>query len=287
MSVRLMLLRPSSRALVWVPVIAVLALLAGCATSAQREGGWFALRWIERPAEHGPSTQATEADQTRFELLYSYEHETDVALFAQKIAGLREGDVIAYRMGGWEATKGVLKGDLAKIGYGLLKYGHLAIVVTDPTDSSRLRVFSSESFKGPNIREDIDTLKTHSFDVYRLDKWERADTQRFHEFVQLARNKAGKWYGYDFSGMFGLWNSNMRPTRADEIGHDYICSTVVVTALYYSGIELDAIQRGGIADVVTPLQVVASRGRVIAIPSGELLVQTSGTEPSACGEGAC
>ncbi|MEJ2407549.1 MAG: hypothetical protein P8171_25460, partial [Candidatus Thiodiazotropha sp.] len=164
-------------------------------------------------------------------------------------------------------------GDLAKLGYGLLKYGHLAIVVDEQGDSGKLRLFSSESFKGPNTREDIATLKEHSFDVYRLDKWNRVDVQRFHEFVQLAKDKAGKWYGYDFSGMFGLWNSNLRPTRAEEIGHDYICSTVVVTALYYGGVELDAIQRNGIADVVTPLQVVASKGRVIDSPKGELVVE--------------
>ena len=259
-----------------IVLLSFLSLLTGCASSPQQEGGWFALRWIERPSENGPSTRASEEDLTRFELLSSYDHEQDSATFRQSIAALREGDVIAYRMGGLEATKGVLKGDLAKLGYGLLKYGHLAIVVADPGEATQLRLFSSESLKGPNIREDLATLKEHSFDVYRLDKWDRVDVQRFHEFVQLSMDKAGRWYGYDFSGMFGLWNSNLRPTRAEDIGHDYICSTVVVTALYYAGIELDAIQRSGIADVVTPLQVVASNGRVIGSPQGELIVEKGG-----------
>ena len=253
-------------------VLCALLLLTGCASSPQHEGGWFVLRWIERPAANGPSKHATTADHTHFDKIASYEHDDGKAAFDRVVAGLREGDVIAYRMGMLESGKEILTGHLAKVGYSMLKYGHLAVLTEEGTPN-KLRLFSSESFKGPNTAEGIDTLAGHSFDVYRLDKWDRVDVKRFHEFVRLAKAKAGKWYGYDFSGMFGLWNSNMEPRKPQEIGHDYICSTVVVTAYYYAGVELDAVQRGGIADIVTPLQVVSSDGRMVGAPQGELVAE--------------
>ncbi|MEJ2407550.1 MAG: hypothetical protein P8171_25465, partial [Candidatus Thiodiazotropha sp.] len=94
-----------------IVVLFVLTALTGCASSPEQKGGWYALRWIERPSSHGPSTMAAAEDQTRFELISSYDHEKDSASFGQATAKLREGDVIAYRMGGLEATKEVLKGD--------------------------------------------------------------------------------------------------------------------------------------------------------------------------------
>jgi hypothetical protein len=99
------------------------------------------------------------------------------------------------------------------------------------------------------------------------------DVGRMREFVSLSRARGEDWYGYDFSGMFGLWNSNLKPDRPGSIGHDYICSTVVVAALYYAGLQLDAIQRGGIADVVTPKQVVTSRGHFIPLPEVEIRLE--------------
>lgn len=69
-----------------------------------------------------------------------------------------------------------------------------------------------------------------------------------------------------FSGMFGLWNSNLSPKNPDDVGYDYICSTVVLTALYYAGLELGANRRDGILDLVTPAQVVDSKGRFIPLP---------------------
>jgi hypothetical protein len=94
-----------------------------------------------------------------------------------------------------------------------------------------------------------------------------------NEFIQLAMKKAGHWYVYDFSGMFGMWNSNLKPNKPDEIGHDYICSTIVLTALYYSGLELDAYRRGGLLDLVTPAQVIESKGRLITPPEATLDVE--------------
>ncbi len=80
---------------------------------------------------------------------------------------LQVGDVIAYRLEKWSARKEIfLRGDLALVGYRLFKYGHLAIVVADPVDPGMKVLFTSQSFKGVNVDEDLDTLKTHNWDAY-------------------------------------------------------------------------------------------------------------------------
>ncbi len=263
------------------------AFLSGCASTPSKQGGWYTLKWMEKPSPSGPSKNARPEDLAQFELVGSFEHdESDTPGLNPLLSQLREGDVIAYRMGASEARKKILTGDVAKIGYRLFKYGHLAILVDDPATPGKLRIFSSQSFQGANLHEGLDTLSTHTFDVYRLDKWGRVDKARLHEFVGLALQKAGHWYGYDFSGMFGLWNSNLAPNKPDEIGHDYIYSTIVLTALYYSGLELDAYRRGGLLDIVTPAQVVESKGRLVTPPEATFDVVTQrsdcGSEAQAC-----
>lgn len=264
--------------------IGIVFALSGCASTPSNQGGWFALKWMEKPSPNGPSKAASPEDIAQFTLIHSFDHESGDSAFKQTLNQLREGDVIAYRMGAWEARKKIITGDLTKVGYRLFKYGHLAILVSDPADPNQFRIFSSQSFKGPNLNEGLDTLSTHSFDVYRLDKWARVDKKRLNEFVQLAMQKAGHWYGYDFSGMFGLWNSNLKPGKPDEIGYDYICSTIVLTTLYYAGLELDAYRRGGLLDLVTPAQVVESKGRLITPPDATLDVEI--VQRGDCGGGA-
>ncbi|MES2982217.1 MAG: hypothetical protein V4727_07885 [Verrucomicrobiota bacterium] len=256
-----------------ITAICLLA-LAACAPSVKDEKneGWHTLRWIEKPGSHGVSQQALPKDRTQFDFVTRFdEHEPET--FEAKKATLREGDLVAYWMKKDEARRAIFKGGFNSIGYRLLSYGHLAIVVKDPENKGKLRLFSSQSFKGANIREDIDTLKDHSWDSYRLDQWQRVDKKRLYEFVEVARSKAGHWAGYDFSGMFALWNSNLKPSHSHKIGRDYICSTIVVAALYYSGLELDAVQRDGLLDLVSPKQVVTSKGRIIALPDVKLEVE--------------
>ncbi len=244
------------------------ALICGCA-HGRPEGAW-ALRWIEHPAADGPSTRAAPEDVTSFAQVATYDHTTDAARAPEITGGLAEGDVIAYWMSTTEARFKVLTGRLNAIGYRLFVYGHLAIVVADPDHAGQLRLFSSESFRGPNCDEGLATLAGHSFDVYRLDRWDRVDRGRLHDFVRLVRAKANHWYGYDFSGMFGLWNSALSPGRPRDIGHDYICSTVVVAALHYAGIALDAVRHDGFGDICTPKQVVSSRGCIVPPPAVDL-----------------
>ena len=245
-------------------ILTTLILVAAYPACAQAE--WFILNWMERPASHGPSTQAEPEERTEFlPVLYFDKEKYDEPDWTTIKSLLKEGDVIAYRKGTWEARKAIfLQGRLNIIGYRLFKYGHLAMVVKDD-DESTLRLLSSESFKGPNIREELDALQHYSWDVYRLNHWDRVDKRRLYEFISLVRQKAEKWYGYDFSGMFGLWNSNLDPRTPSDIGREYICSTVILAALHYAGVELDAYQRHGFADIVTPLQVISSKGKLAAV----------------------
>lgn len=256
-----------------------LALLLACQFVAWSEDaeprGWFILRWVEKPVANGPATTVEPGDVTRFDRVLAYDEKQDAARFREIRAELREGDLIAYYMDKWDARKEIARGRLNTIGYRLLKYGHLGIVVADADDPKKLRLFSSQSFKGPNTEEDIDTLEHHSWHVYRLDKWERVSRPRLHAFVKQAHAAAGRWTGYDFSGMFGLWNSNLKPESAQKIGHDYICSTVVVAALHYAGLDLDAVHRKGLGDLVSPQQVVSSPGRIIPLPQAALQVESS------------
>lgn len=251
----------------------------------EKPSGWFVLKWMEKPSANGPSKTATAQDLAQFKQVHSFDHPQGDAAFERTLEQLREGDVLAYRLNKWEARKEIFTGKLNKVAYRLYQYGHLAIVVRDPENPSKLRIFSSESFKGPNMQEGLETLRTHRFDVYRLNQWQRVDKARLSEFMQLAMKKAGHWYGYDFSGMFGLWNSNLKPAKPEDIGHDYICSTIVLTALHYAGVELDAQQRGGVLDLVTPAQVVKSKGRYITPPDVSIDIELA-QAASECGKGA-
>jgi hypothetical protein len=257
-------------------LIASLCLLAiaACAptTHDTQNRGWRVLRWVETPSSRGVSQEADPKDRTRFDFVTGYDqHQPDT--FAERGNQLREGDLVAYWMKKNESRRAILKGDVNKVGYRLLEYGHLAMVVKNPDNPKTLLLLSSQSFKGANTEEDVGSLVGHSWDAYRLNQWQRVDLARLHEFVKHARSRAGHWAGYDFSGMFAMWNSNLKPDRPDKIGHDYICSTIVVAALYYSGLELDAVKRCGLFDLVSPKQVVTSKGRIIPVPEVELRVE--------------
>jgi hypothetical protein len=224
---------------------------------------WPILNWMEKPSPHGPSAAAKPEERVEFAPLFSFDGDNQATGWPELRQQLREGDLIAFWKNPAEARKEIfLRGKLNVIGYRLFKYGHVAMVVKDPRDPSGLRLLSSWSFRGPNVQDDLDTLGAHSWDSYRMNRWDRVDKKRFYEFIDVVRDKAEKWYGYDFVGMFGLVNSNLAPKTPAAIGHSYICSTVIVAALEYAGVELDAYRRFGLGDIVTPLQLVLSAGRI-------------------------
>ena len=221
-------------------------------------------RWVEKPSSHGPSTLAAPADVAEFKLLLSHDEIPGAPFFEHATGQLRVGDVIAYRMDREQVRHDLLRGKLNKISYGVLRYGHLAVIVEDPVKPAQLRIFSSESLKGANVDEDLSGLAHHDWDAYRLDQHARLDCSRLAEFVRVALARAHRTRGYDFSGMVGLWNANLRPRSPEEIGNEYICSSLVATAFYYAGVELDAIRHRAL-DLLTPLQVVSSRGRIVTL----------------------
>ena len=229
-------------------------------------------RWVEKPSSHGPSTLAAPEDVAEFQLLVSHDEPTDAAIFESATSKLRVGDVIAYRMDRRQLRLDLLKGHLNKISYGVLRYGHLALIVSDPAKPTQMRIFSSESAKGPNIDEGLAGLQGHDWDAYRLNQHPRLNATRLAEFVSVTLARANRTRGYDFSGMFGLWNANLRPRRPEEVGNEYICSSLVATAFYYAGVELDGIRHRAF-DLLTPLQVVAGRGRIVALHDVELEIE--------------
>ena len=102
------------------------------------------------------------------------------------------------------------------------------------------------------------------------------------EFMRIAKVKAGTWYGYDFAGMFAIANNRLDPQKPEDVGHDYICSTTVLAAFQYAGVQLDAAyaagllpipgnEHHGVGDLVTPLQVVACTGCLCSPPHVELV----------------
>ena len=180
---------------------------------------------------------------------------------------LQVGDVIAYRKEKWSARRELFaNGKLTVIGYRLFKYGHLAIVVEDPDAPGRKVLFTSQSGKGVNMEEDADSLQTHNWDAYRLDKWDRIDIGRIREGILRCKEKSGHFFGYDFTGMFALWNEDLKPEHTKDFGTEYICSTCVVTLLYFGGFESDATPRQEL-DLITPYQVVRAKGRFVKPPA--------------------
>ncbi|MDC0048215.1 hypothetical protein OAL09_02620 [Verrucomicrobia bacterium] len=203
-----------------------------------------------------------------FTLFGSFPKHTEISdeKWAEIINDIRVGDVIGYRKEKWSARRELFaEGKATVIGYRLFKYGHLAIVVDDPNVPGRKALFTSQGQKGANLDEDLESLRTHNWDAWRLDKWDRVDKDRIREGVIRCQEKAGHFFGYDYSGMFSLWNENLKPEQINEFGDEYICSTVVVTLLYFAGFESDATPRQGL-DLITPLQVVKAKGHFIELP---------------------
>ena len=240
----------------FLQVLLLIFCLAGVACTQSRRG-LFVMRWVEKPVYTEDMKDVPEEKRLHFDKVGGYTEEDEG--FSDVMQELREGDVIAYRMTPKESGGDILKGRVNSVGYSVLDYGHLAIL-TYVDGNETLKLLSSQAFKGPNTKEDVHTLKDHSFDVYRLNRWDKVDLDRFHDFVQKSQEKAGNWIGYDFSGMFGVWNSNLRPSEAKAIGHDYICSTIVAAALYYAGADMKVSGRAGWLDLVSPRQVVMSHG---------------------------
>ncbi|MDB4712850.1 hypothetical protein OAF43_01370 [bacterium] len=209
-----------------------------------------------------PSRLAEVEDRIEFELVVEYRRRTGEKGLRKKTALLREGDIIAARLGKVEAGMDLfLKWKKYAAGYTFLKYGHLDLVVREPSGEDKLVLFTCNGTEGVNIKRQFHDLGSRDWDAYRMKGWDRVNIDRMLEFVRISivQEKGGESYG-DLSSL-GFGNANLKPRRQADIVGGYTCSTVIAAALYYAGVELDKTRGSSQLDLVTPKQIVTSKGR--------------------------
>jgi hypothetical protein len=184
-------------------------------------------------------------------------HKADQPLTRSDLNLIRHGDVIAFHMSHHDAWKHLRKGNIQKLPYDILSYGHIAIAVPSP-DHSELRLLQVAMRQAVNTTENLNYLHGKSWHVYRPPTGS-FDPQRLHQFAQEVTTRASDpRKAYDYLGAFGIRNAPCQPDSLHEIGNRYCCATLVIAALHYAGYPLDAVHRKGILDLVTPRQVVES-----------------------------
>ncbi len=173
---------------------------------------------------------------------------------------LQFGDVVTFYMSHDEALGALSKGKIQKLPYELFQYGHLALVVPDPHGRRGKRLLQVAMKEAVNADEGLDYLDGKRWRLFRPPTGS-IDDDRLGEFARLACQRAhDPKRAYDYAGVLGWKNAPWRPGEAEEVGDRFSCATLVVAGLWYSGFELDAVHRGGRLDIVTPRQVVSSRG---------------------------
>ena len=221
--------------------------------------------WAERAFLPRPSRLAEAEDRMEFGLVAEYRRSTGEEGLRKKTALLREGDLIAARLGKIEAgTDFFLKWKKYAAGYTFLKYGHLDLVMREPSGEDELVLFTCNGTEGVNIKRQFHDLGSRDWDAYRMKGWNRVNIDRLLEFVRISivQEKGGESYG-DLSSL-GFGNANLKPKTQADIRGGYTCSTVVAAALYYAGVELDKTRGSSHLDLVTPKQIVTSKGRFTA-----------------------
>lgn len=179
-------------------------------------------------------------------------------------AALREqlefGDIVTFYLSHREALGELTRGRIQKVPYELFRYGHLALVVPDPEGSGEKRLLQVAMKQAVNAEHGLDYLDDKRWRLFRPPS-RSIDVAKLEEFTRIACMRADNpKKAYDYAGVLGWKNAPWRPDEADDIGERFSCATLVVAALHYSGFELDAVHRGGRLDIVTPRQVVRSRG---------------------------
>jgi len=218
--------------------------------------------WLNRPWVPKPSRIAKPEDRISFEKIASYRRQEGEAGLREKIKLLREGDLVAASLGKVESSKDLIfRRRMNYIAYTVLDYGHLDIVIHDPGDSGKLMLFTCTTIEGVNAQRQLIDLGNRDWDVFRLNNWQRVNHERLYEFVELGLKRGQNPETYDNFSALGFRNANLKPKTRDDIGGGYICSTVVAAALYYAGVELDNTRNSSYVDLVSPKQVVTSKGR--------------------------
>lgn len=175
---------------------------------------------------------------------------------ASQLEKIRSGDVIAFTMSHRTAWQHLKRGRIQKIPYELFRYGHLALVVPDEHGDPRLLQVAMK--QAVTAVDGLDYLEDKTWEVYRPPS---VDVARLRDFaVQATENASDPKRAYDYGSVSGWKNAPWQPEQAHEIGSRFSCTTLVIAGLHYAGFELDAVHRGGRFDVVTPRQVIESRG---------------------------
>ncbi|MCP5537338.1 MAG: hypothetical protein H7A51_14040 [Akkermansiaceae bacterium] len=224
-------------------------------------------RWIKPTKAEVAACALPKGKRARFDLIAGHTKGDSGLNDVCKV--IQEGDLVAFRMTDKEKRDELLHGNIKAVSYLMMQYAHLSIAVKDPDNPRALRLYTSQGARGPNILDTLDELAHHSFDVYRLDRWKQLDMVRLREFVHRSINKKNKIFSYNFVGMVGIWSNCLEPHTPSEIGDDYLCSTAVAAALHYSGLDLDAVRCCEALNMVSPLRVVSSTGRIM--PRREML----------------
>ena len=218
--------------------------------------------WVQRTWVPKPSRLAKPEDRLAFERVASFRRSDGESGLAEKTKLLREGDLVAASLGKLESSSNLILGrGMNYIAHTVLDYGHLDLVIKDPAGSDKLVLFTCMTKEGVNIERRLKDLGNRDWDVYRLKNWDRVDRDRLYEFVQVGLERGHNTETYDNFSAIGFWNANLKPKNKGDIGGGYICSTVVVSALYYAGVELDNMRNSSYVDLVSPKQVVTSKGR--------------------------
>lgn len=241
-----------------------------CHTSLRCNLG--APRWFKPTKAEEVAYTVPDSERAKFEMIHSFTK--DEGDFSQVRKTIQEGDVVAFRMTAKEKRDGIFHGNVKAVSYIIMKYAHLAIAVKDPQHPDRLLLYTSQGARGPNTIDTIADLEQHSIDVYRLDRWKQFDIVRLREFVAVSLKKANKVFAYNFVGMVGIYSNCMEPHNQKEIGNDYLCSTAVAAALHYAGLNLDAVRCCEALNMVSPLRVVTSSGRMMS--ASEMTADHSG-----------
>jgi len=209
-------------------------------------------------------------DRLKFDRVARFERQSGEAGLERETAQLREGDLVAASLGKLKAgTDLFLKGKTYAAGYVLLKYGHLDLVLRDPYGGGELVLFTCNGTDGVNIKRRLSDLGDRDWDVYRMKNWERVNRERLFEFARTSISKGNGEEGYDDLSAVGFRNTNLKPKTLEDIGGGYTCATVIAAALYYAGVELDQTRSGSYIDIVSPKQVVTSKGRFFGVPNSE------------------
>lgn len=175
---------------------------------------------------------------------------------------LKTGDVIAFWMGHGEALAYLRRGVIQKVPYEVFQYGHLAMVVEAPEQPGEKRLLQVAMGEAVNIDHDLGYLDDKQWVVFRPPHGS-LDHDRLEHFVgRVTSTASDPKRAYDYAGILGWKNAPFQPEEPEHVGSRYSCATLVIAALHYAGYELDAVHRGGRLDVVTPRQVVGSRGSI-------------------------